>query len=279
MTTPDDTVAEGRVDPREAVPEALVQERLAALALVAKLDNPLAARDALRLAVEAGDIPADLAVPLRAQLDERLAHMDSKDAYRAFYDLPTPERTFMTLEAVPHAHLIHPRWGEIRRQLEQQDAKRILELACFDAWTILNYAVAHPGVQCLGVDLAQHAVAEANARAARFRVPLQVIPGFLEETQAGRQFDAVLLLEILEHVPNVEAALVAAERHLVSGGRVYVSAPLTAPPHTGAREMREHVRLFDHATMLSLLSSRGRLVWYAQLKLPDGLHHMGAYEP
>jgi 2-polyprenyl-3-methyl-5-hydroxy-6-metoxy-1,4-benzoquinol methylase len=215
--------------------------------------------------------------PLATALTSLTAHMESKDAYRAFYE--AAERGAMAVEHVPHCHLTIPRWGAVRRQLEEFRTARLLDLGCADGFMAVNYAVGHPGVEAVGVDL--HPLVDVGARVAtEYGVPCRFARGFLEETALGAHFDAVLLLDVLERVADVEVALKAADRHLVPGGRVYVSAPLTpVGAKGGQREQCEHVRLLDYTTFLALLSRNGRrLVHYEQLHTPDGLHHIGAYQ-
>lgn len=225
---------------------------------------------------------SDEAQALEAELQRLTAHADSREAYEAFYAEVSPARPFTPMEFLADAHLRFPRWGYVREQLLARQTRTVLELGCFDAWTLLNLTLAEPRITAVGVDLTPHAVLEANRRAARFTLPLRVQEGFLEDLQLEQRFDAVLLLEILEHVRDVDVALAVAERHLAPGGVVYVSFPLTAPVHAGERERREHLRLFDHGRALALLTAPGRsLVWYVQFPVGGDQHgvwhHCGAY--
>lgn len=72
------------------------------------------------------------------------------------------------------------------------------------------------------------------------------LPGLLE----GRQFDTVMLAEVLEHVPEAvgNEMLAVARRLLHPGGRVIVSVPnRNCIPH------RNHIRVFDRKTLKALL--------------------------
>jgi len=255
-----------------------VSDLLADARRLAGADDLLRARDLL-CDVGCRDVEGQA---LAAYLQRLTAHADSREAYQAFYSEVSPARPFTAMEFLPDAHLRFPRWGYVREQLLARQTRSVLESGCFDAWTLLNLTLAEPRITALGIDLTPHAVAEANRRAARFSLPLRVQEGFLEDVDLPQRFDAVLLLEILEHVRDVDAALAVAEKHLAPGGVVYVSFPLTAPVHAGERERREHLRLFDHPRALALLTAPGRsLCWYVQFPVGGerhgAWHHCGAY--
>jgi 2-polyprenyl-3-methyl-5-hydroxy-6-metoxy-1,4-benzoquinol methylase len=213
---------------------------------------------------------------LLEQLTQHLDHMRDRESYRTFYEEDAPERTFLPEPYLPHAHRIHTRIGLLRQTLDRQGAETILELGCYDAWVLLNLAFA--GYRGAGIDLAPHAIVEARARAERHRLPFVFHQGFLEDLHLPERFDAVLVLEVLEHVLDVDAALAAAERHVTPTGWIYVSAPLTAPQHEQWRARKEHVRRFTPEKLGAVLNAPGRREeWYVQFHGPGWLHHMGAY--
>jgi SAM-dependent methyltransferase len=219
---------------------------------------------------------SDAAAELNAELVARLAHLESRDAYREFYATETTERPFFEEENIPDAHRMCPRVGIIRRELDRQHAETVLELGCLDGWVLLNLATA--GYRGVGIDLNRPAIAEASRRAQKYGLLCEFVEGFIEDFSKPKYFDAVLLLEILEHVLDVDAVLAVAEKHLAPGGRVYISAPVTPPPHKHEREQREHVRLITEPKMRAILNGPGRTQrWYEQMRVPDGMHHFGAY--
>ena len=242
---------------------------------LARADDPLAALAVLRgstTQTPEGDT-------LRRALEAQVAHLDSRGDYAAFYNEPAPERPYMALAQVPRCHETMLRWGLVRLQIELRSHRRVVELGCFDGFTMLNLALA--GVECLGVDVNADAIAEARQRAALLQCPARFDVGMIEELSFAPVFDAVLLLEVLEHVRDVAPCIATAERALAPGGVIYISAPLTAAAHTGERERREHVRLLDYSRMRALLDDPAagrRLVWYQQFRTPDGWHHAGGYQ-
>ena len=251
------------------------KDRIERACHLARADDPLLALDVLSGAV----VETEEEGALRRALEAQTAHLASRDDYAAFYNAPAPERPYMPLAQVPRCHETMLRWGLVRQQIALRGHKRVLELGCFDGFTMLNLALA--GVECLGVDINADAIAEARRRAAAWGCPARFDVGMIEEREFAPVFDAVLLLEVLEHVRDVAPCIATAERALAPGGVIYVSAPLTAAQHTGERERREHVRLLDYPRMRALLDDPAagrRLVWYQQFTTPDGWHHAGGYQ-
>ena len=241
-------------------------------------DGLTAARDVVVEAAAHGVQSADLAA-LSGELDRLLAHTETAEAFRDFYATDTPERTWLPEPLLARAHEIHPRLGMVRQRLQAQGATTVLELGCFDGWVLLNLATA--GFRGVGIDLNPSAIAEATRRAQVHGLPAAFLTGFLEETETAERFDAVLLLEVLEHVLDVDRALAAAERCLAARGRVYISAPLTPPAHQHERERREHLRLLDAPTLKALCNAPGRrLVSYDEWPAPDQTmwQHLAVYE-
>lgn len=220
------------------------------------------------------------------------SHLASTAAYAAFYNEQAPERPWTPLEHVPYMHQIMPRWGVVHQQLVMWQHRRVVELGCMDGFNLLNLALTVPTVTCVGVDVNEAAITEARQRAVHFgvadRVRFEV--GMVEDVALpAASFDAVLLLEILEHVIDPYNVLAVANKLVADGGRVYLSAPMTEPPHDSAddREALEHVRLLDDFNFQVLLGMHnqdhygapcGFPVWYTQLPSPGWVHHCGAYQ-
>jgi 2-polyprenyl-3-methyl-5-hydroxy-6-metoxy-1,4-benzoquinol methylase len=95
---------------------------------------------------------------------------------------------------------------------------RLLEVGCGPGYALEVFAAA--GYDADGVDVAAHAVERACARGLRARV-LDV-----EREDFGQsRFDAVVLLEVLEHLSDPLAVLLKARAALAAGGVLVVSLP------------------------------------------------------
>jgi 2-polyprenyl-3-methyl-5-hydroxy-6-metoxy-1,4-benzoquinol methylase len=154
--------------------------------------------------------------------------------------------------------------------LEVRPGSRILDIGCAagDVARILSQR----GSSVWGVE--NDRVAAELARAYCKRVVLGDIADLdLEETFAGTAFDAVLFLDVLEHLLDPAAALRKAARVLAADGKVLASIPNVA--HGAVRLQllggrfrytdaglldRTHVKFFDSAGVEELFKSTGYLI-------------------
>src|SRR5581483_7826543 len=100
------------------------------------------------------------------------------------------------------------------------DARVVLDVGC--AFGYGTAALAAGGRRVIGVERSPDHIREA---AQRFPW-LQVLEGDAEALPvADRSVDAVVMLDVLEHVPDPHAALVEAHRVLRPGGMIVLSVP------------------------------------------------------
>jgi len=113
------------------------------------------------------------------------------------------------------------------------------------------------------------AVEPDAAQAAQIRDPaVRVVVGTLGAIGAMERFDAILYLDVLEHLVNDAAELRRATLHLAPGGRLIVLAPahrwLTSPMDAAVG----HCRRYSAAGLRALTPAGCRL---------DVLHHVDAF--
>lgn len=159
------------------------------------------------------------------------------------------------------------------------------------SWRVLDYGCAAgdfvAGIagscQAWGVDYSVEAIAKArlahSALADRFAV-LSALP-------AESQFEAIVMWDVIEHVPFPSEALASIAGHLSPGGRLIVSTPNIGAPIAGAMGRRwafmtppEHLGFFDRQSMTVAMdqagldivdwSSKGKLVNLAFLLYKAG---------
>ena len=235
------------------MPDSPQDPRLAEIRALLWADQPLAARTAL-----AGLRATEPALPgldtLEAEVGAWLAHAGSPEAYAAFYQ--GHRKVHLPPEAIPRRHEQIPRLAQIRTWMAARPPAKVLDLGCFDGFALLNVCHAF-GAAGVGVDLDREALAQAARSAQALGIQAAFVESALEDLGLGETFDAVLLMEVLEHVLDPRAALEAAERHLAPGGRVYLTTPATPVPHEGnEREAREHLRCLGEADVLALVGER-----------------------
>jgi len=93
---------------------------------------------------------------------------------------------------------------------------RLLELGCAYGFFL---AAARPHFDVTGVELAADAAAHARAQG------LNVVTGAADEAMlAGMApFDVIVLLDVIEHLPDPAATLALCERHLNPGGIIVIA--------------------------------------------------------
>jgi len=101
--------------------------------------------------------------------------------------------------------------------------RRVLDVGCGGG--LLSEALTKAGAEVVGIDLAAAGLAAARAHAALEGLSID----YLEEdaathaARASETYDVVTCMELLEHVPDPHAIVVACARAVKPGGSVYFS--------------------------------------------------------
>lgn len=118
-----------------------------------------------------------------------------------------------------------------------QDVRTLLDIGCADGRFV--HAAATRGIDARGVDHSEHLVRAGNARYPGERLAVVSAERLQRE---DRQYDAVTMFEVIEHVEEPMALLSTAFSLVAPGGTVVVSTPnrlgrprvpeqLDSPPH------------------------------------------------
>jgi 2-polyprenyl-6-hydroxyphenyl methylase/3-demethylubiquinone-9 3-methyltransferase len=121
-------------------------------------------------------------------------------------------RWVRTLKAMVPARFVHfdPIMGDWR-------GKRVLDLGC--AGGFMTEALAARGAEAVGIDPSQGAVAAARAHAAGEGLPIRYETGVGESLPfPADSFDAVVCVDVLEHVTSLDDVLAEVRRVLRPGG-------------------------------------------------------------
>lgn len=108
------------------------------------------------------------------------------------------------------------RVGYFRENLGGYRGKRILDVGCGGG--ILAESLAAEGARVVGVDPSGASIRVAREHAAAERLEIDYRVGFAEKLGFQEEFDAVLAMDVLEHVDDLEATLRACARALKPGG-------------------------------------------------------------
>jgi len=188
------------------------------------------------------------------EVTQWLSHIVSPEAYANFYQ--AHRRSFVAADQMPHAHERIPRLGQIRSWILDRPPQTILDLGCFDGFALINLCMA-TGAQGVGVDLDQEALKHASQAAVNLDQNIRWVHDMAEKIDLEMKFDAVLVMELLEHVIDPKKLLLSAEKHLAPGGRVYITTPATPVPHfENEKEAREHLRCLNDEQLFALIGDR-----------------------
>ncbi len=167
-------------------------------------------------------------------------------------------------EAVSGLIARHPRSGDLR----------LLEIG---AGTGANVAMLARHGHLTALDNDAFALAALAAKAAKARLPtpgLQVVRGDAADLSslADRRFDAVLLLDVLEHLDDDVAALTQARSVLRPGGIVVMTVPAHPWLFGDHDRQHRHRRRYTARTLRVAISragfTRARLRWLFARTLP-----------
>lgn len=115
----------------------------------------------------------------------------------------------------PHRRMRHK---DVWDRLEPRGQNRLLDVGCGDGGYLLRQRSR--GWTVTGIEPSASAVAVARQRG------LEVFEGVLPGVDlAGRQFDVITLLGVLDHVPEPQRTLEAVRELLSPGGIVVISVP------------------------------------------------------
>ncbi len=150
---------------------------------------------------------------------------------------------------------------------------RILDLGAHDGF-VTNFIArrakqAGRDLHVDGVEANKQGVVLFNHRADRDGIPGECKQGLAEDAPElfkEHSYDAVVMFELIEHAPDVDALLSAAERMVKFNGRIYVSTPNGT---FGAGRNPHHLRVWTMADLFDLLRRRG--VVHNALPGPDGV--------
>ena len=172
------------------------------------------------------------------------------------------------------------RFGEALRCLPSRG--RVLEVGCGGGRFLRALAVARPQLELTGVDVSRSALATlaelAPAIGTRVATP-SALPA------RDGEFDAVLLIDVLEHVADPAAMLAEIRRVLAPGGVLHAHVPCEDDPRSpwrwlpgqrGARSWKRrfggHVNRFRRRELLARLDAAG----FEILRERGSLHLLGA---
>lgn len=120
-------------------------------------------------------------------------------------------------------HDINPLRLQFIQEHSQLAGKTIVDIGCGGG--ILTEALAKTGATVTGIDLERHALAAARKHAEISKLNITYLEQSAEKLaeQHPQQFDIVVCMELLEHVPNPKSIVNACAKLVKPGGKVFLS--------------------------------------------------------
>lgn len=185
---------------------------------------------------------------------------DSARIYPSTYYTVNP-RSPLHLGGVIYRTKVRRDVGRILRHCADERPKSVLDLGCGDAARLFALReILGPGPQLCGVDL--RIGPEVRESASRYGIEL--VPADVEsglDRLADSAYDLILMCQLLEHLRDPKAALGAAHRKLMPGGRLLVETPnlagldyrLFRRRYWGGYHIPRHFHLFTSDSLRGLL--------------------------
>lgn len=151
-----------------------------------------------------------------------VAHIYDPSVYQKYYrellpETPLPEEVIFDDWKYPE----RVRW--LKTKLKEQGAKTVLDVGCADGSISLNLAKA--GYDVTGLNLFKPSIDVAQERAAKFDLTASFVCGNAFDYETAKKFDAIMLFEIIEHVPDVKEFVDRYSKLLNENGIIYISTP------------------------------------------------------
>jgi 2-polyprenyl-6-hydroxyphenyl methylase / 3-demethylubiquinone-9 3-methyltransferase len=112
-------------------------------------------------------------------------------------------------------------FGRSEQAMQPFDGLRLLDIGCGAG--LVSEPMARLGFSVTGIDLAEENVAAARAHAQTEGLAITYHASAIETLPETETFDAITLLEVVEHVPDVPAFVAEAARRLKPGGMLIAS--------------------------------------------------------
>lgn len=185
-------------------------------------------------ALDAWDLVKDTDYPKKDQVYAKVRHAFEPEAYTKFYTEDLDEHPVAEDVAVD-AQRIAPRFGWLQSQVELKKPKTLLDLGCADGYVCLTLATR--GIKCTGYNLYAPSIEIARQRAKKHGLDCKFVCDDL--FGATGTYDAVVLMEVLEHLPDPQKAIDYCMSLVAEGGSFYLSTP--SPDHVGVQQHKDEV--------------------------------------
>jgi glycosyltransferase involved in cell wall biosynthesis/2-polyprenyl-3-methyl-5-hydroxy-6-metoxy-1,4-benzoquinol methylase len=207
-------------------------------------------------------------VHARSSARLNIIHAVEPDEYTRWYK-DVPKESTVGDEHVDQIDQYIERVAYLAEGLAEQETElgrkpEVLDLGCNDFW-LECFLWKRYGIHADGVELNKKSFDLGLKRRRKFKAPGKLHHGNLHDAAkiTGKKYDAVVLFEVLEHVPDMSATLAVCESMLNPGGRVYLTTPNGAFDRGMIDwervEPKGHLRALTAGQLADLLLTRGQI--------------------
>ena len=171
-------------------------------------------------ALKAWDLVKGTDDPLKELVWGKVKHAFDRKAYIDYYSNTLREFPVDDQKAFDCTSS-EPRLLWVATMIVDRKQSPMIDLGCADGY--LGLTVARHGIECTGINLYKQSVDIANRRAWENNLPCKFLCGDLFDHEGS--YKAVVLMEVLEHLPDPDEGIEKAVSLCEKGGSVYLSTP------------------------------------------------------
>lgn len=199
-----------------------------------------------------------------------------REHYRAYYEYEAKRGVVYGPEELAG----NARFEHTCNVIAELKPKSLLDYGCAHGHYAINIAKRMPGIRdILGVDIEESNIEKARAWALKDGVDdrTEFIVGTAEAIPSEKQFDLILVCEVLEHVKDPAQLIESLKAKLSPGGYILLTTPYGPWEAIGYREhkgWRAHLHHFERWDLFELFGSQPE---YKLLAIPHSLdlgHHL-----
>lgn len=145
----------------------------------------------------------------------------------------------------PLREAIHRKFDTCIGDCRLEPGSRLLEVG--PGWGAFSEYVAERGVRVTGVTNSAKSLDFMEALGARRGFDWEMVLGDILEFRSERRFDAIVLMGIMEHLPDYPRVLAKFSELLVPGGRVYLDASASRVKYTSSSFVYREIYPANHS--------------------------------